>query len=295
MVNLGFGFQTLMGVILALAGAGLYFLRTWRPKLARDHDIFFAAIGLLSGGILVFQGWRLDPILAFGQFLLTGTTIFFAAEAISLRGLTTKQARERTPVVDEERSVSPVYSYAETEFDELEPYEEYPAKRRIGGSQDYRSSRADYYEDDYRRRPPSRRSSYDRPGEPKTKLRKRSSRPEDYPRSSEDWETSVEPENRRPRSRSRENFGDTNGQENRPSRYSSRDSWETGSDEERVSRGRSSRSTPIASYSEERPPRTRKSRPPEASSTEREVTPTDYVEYTPMESTDIDVDGSRNS
>ncbi|OZH54864.1 hypothetical protein AFK68_08180 [Hydrocoleum sp. CS-953] len=296
MVNLGFGFQTLMGVILALAGAGLYFLRTWRPKLARDHDIFFAAIGLLSGGILVFQGWRLDPILAFGQFLLTGSTIFFAAEAISLRGVTTKQARERTPVVDEERSVSPVYSYAETEFDELEPYEEYPGKRRIRGAEDYRSSRADYYEDDYRRRPPSRRSNsnYDRPGEPKPKLRKRSSRPEDYSRSSEGWETSVDPENRRPRSRSRENFGDTNGQENRPPRYISRDSWESATDEE-ISRGGSSRSTPIANYSEERPPRTRKSRPPEGLSSGREVTPTDYVEYTPMDSADNDIDGSTNS
>jgi len=294
MVNLGFGFQTLMGVILALAGAGLYFLRTWRPKLARDHDIFFAAIGLLSGGILVFQGWRLDPILAFGQFLLTGSTIFFAAEAISLRGLTTKQAKERTPVVDEERSVSPIYSYAETEFDELEPYEEYPGKRRIRGAEDYRSSRADYYEDDYRRRPPSRRSNYEQQGEQRPKLRKRDTSPEDYSRSYEDWETSVETENRRPRSRSRENFGDANSPENRPPRYS-RDSWETGNDEERVSRGRSSRPTPIASYSEERPPRTRKTRPPEASSPGREVTPTDYVEYTPMDSTDINVDGSTNS
>ncbi|NEQ40376.1 MAG: hypothetical protein F6K40_30750 [Okeania sp. SIO3I5] len=295
MVNLGFGFQTLMGIVLALAGAGLYFLRTWRPKLARDHDIFFAAIGLLSGGILVFQGWRLDPILAFGQFLLTGSTIFFAAEAISLRGLTTKQAKERTPVVDEERSVSPMYSYAETEFDELEPYEEYPAKRRIRGAEDYRSSRADYYEDDYPRRPPSRRSNYDRPAEPRPKLRKRGSRSEDYPRSSEAWENSVEQENRRPRSRSQDNFGDANGQENRPPRYNSRDSWETGTDEERVSRDRSSRPAPIASYSEERPPRTRKVRPPEGSSPDREVTPTDYVEYTPMDSGDFDVDRSTNS
>ncbi|MGD1806283.1 Ycf66 family protein [Dapis sp. BLCC M126] len=294
MVNLGFGFQTLMGVILALAGAGLYFLRTWRPKLARDHDIFFAAIGLLSGGILVFQGWRLDPILAFGQFLLTGSTIFFAAEAISLRGVTTKQARERTPVVDEERSVSPVYSYAETEFDELEPYEEYPAKRRIRGAEDYRSSRSDYYEDDYRRRPPSRRSNYDRPGEPKPKLRKRSTTLEDYPRSSEDWETSIDSENRRARSRSRENFGYTNGQENRQPRYSNQDSSETRTDEERVARGHSSRSTPIANYSEERPPRTRKIASPEASSSGREVTPTDYVEYTPMDSADNDIDGSTN-
>ena len=295
MVNLGFGFQTLMGVILALAGAGLYFLRTWRPKLARDHDIFFAAIGLLSGGILVFQGWRLDPILAFGQFLLTGTSIFFAAEAISLRGVTTQQARERTPVVDEERSVSPVYSYAETELDELEPYEEYPAKRRIRGAQDYRSSRPDYYEDDYPRRPPTRKSSYDRSGESKAKLNKRTTRPEDYPRSSEDWETSVEPENRRPSSRSRNNFGDANGQEDRLPRSRRRDSWETTTYEERASRSRSSRPTPTASYSEQRPPRTRKIRPPEASSVDREATPADYVEYTSMDSADNDVDASTNS
>lgn len=284
MVNLGFGFQTLMGVILALAGAGLYFLRTWRPKLARDHDIFFAAIGLLSGGILIFQGWRLDPILAFGQFLLTGSTIFFAAEAISLRGLTTKQAKERTsPYVDEERPVSPFYSYAETE---LEPSEEYPAKRRIRGARDDASSRSDYYEDDYRRRP-TRNNNYNQPGEPKPKPR-RSSRPED-------WETSVEPENRRPRSGRRENFDDFNGQENRPPRYSSRDGWETGTYEERAPRSRSSQPTPIASYSEERPPRTRKVRPPEASSASREATPTDYVEYTPIDYTDNDVDRSTNS
>ncbi|MEB3340597.1 Ycf66 family protein [Okeania sp.] len=289
MVNLGFGFQALMGVILALSGAGLYFLRTWRPKLARDHDIFFAAIGLLSGGILIFQGWRLDPILAFGQFLLTGTTIFFAAEAISLRGLTTQQARERTPVVDEERSVSSVYSYAETEFDELEPYEEYPTKRRIRGSEDYRSSKADYYEDEYRR-PPSRRSNYDR----SEKLRKRGTRPEDYPRSSEDWETPVESENRRPRSRSRDNFRDENVQDNRSSRYNSRYSQETATDEERGYRSRGGRSTSIEGSSEERLPRTRKVPPSEASSSGREVTPTEYVEYTPMDSADSDVDNSKN-
>ncbi|MGK7918620.1 MAG: Ycf66 family protein [Trichodesmium sp.] len=295
MVNLGFGFQTLMGVILALAGAGLYFLRTWRPKLARDHDIFFAAIGLLSGGILIFQGWRLDPILAFGQFLLTGSTIFFAAEAISLRGVTTQQARERTPVVDEERSVSPMYSYAESEFDELQPQEEYPANRRIRGTQDYRSSRADYYEDDYRRRPPSQRSNYGRTVESRTKLRKRSSRPEDYSRpSSPDWETDVDIDNRGPRSRSRDNFGEPNVQEDRLPRSRSRDTWESGTDQEIPSRNRG-RSIPTASYSEDRPVRNRKPRPSESSSMDREAKPTDYVEYTPMDYADNDVDNSTNS
>jgi hypothetical protein len=47
----------------------------------------------LCGGILFFQGWRLDPILQFGQFLLAGTTVFFAYESVRLRGVATDQAR----------------------------------------------------------------------------------------------------------------------------------------------------------------------------------------------------------
>ena len=69
MVNFGFNLASLLGIFLAVAGAGLYFLRNVRPELARDHDIFFAAVGLLSGFILIFQGWRYDPIMQFGQLL----------------------------------------------------------------------------------------------------------------------------------------------------------------------------------------------------------------------------------
>ena len=47
----------------------------------------------MCGGILFFQGWRLDPILQFGQFLLAGTTVFFAYESVRLRGVATDQAR----------------------------------------------------------------------------------------------------------------------------------------------------------------------------------------------------------
>lgn len=46
---------------------------------------FFSCIGLLCGGILFFQGWRLDPILLLSQILLSGTTIFFIAESLYLR------------------------------------------------------------------------------------------------------------------------------------------------------------------------------------------------------------------
>ena len=87
--------------VLAVCGAGLYFLRSFKPALARDYDVFFAAIGLLCGGILFFQGWRLDPILQFGQFLLAGTTVFFAYESVRLRGIATDQARRSSYFDDE--------------------------------------------------------------------------------------------------------------------------------------------------------------------------------------------------
>src|SRR4028118_2194825 len=169
MVNLGLNWSSLLGIILAVAGAGLYFLRSWRPKLARDHDIFFAAVGLLCGGILLFQGWRLDPILAFGQFLLSGTAIFFAAESIKLRGATTAQAKTRAQYVDEERPVSNAYGYDgyDAEIEQLEPEEDYPQRPRIRGSQDYRSSREAY--DDEPRRRPSNRDGSARPARSRTR------------------------------------------------------------------------------------------------------------------------------
>jgi len=101
LVNASLNWASIVGIVLAVGGALLYFLRSFKPALARDYDVFFAAIGLLCGGILFFQGWRLDPILQFGQFLLAGTTVFFAYESVRLRGVTTEQAR-RSAYFDEE-------------------------------------------------------------------------------------------------------------------------------------------------------------------------------------------------
>ena len=75
MVNASLNWASIVGIVLAVGGALLYFMRSFKPALARDYDVFFAAVGLLCGGILFFQGWRLDPILQFGQFLLAGTTV----------------------------------------------------------------------------------------------------------------------------------------------------------------------------------------------------------------------------
>ena len=163
-VAYGFGWGSLMGIALVLCGVALYLLRTTRPNLARDHDIFFAAVALLCGGILFFQGWRLDPILQFGQFLMTGSAVFFAVESIRMRGIVTQQAKRNAPIVDDEREVNPDYqSYEyEAELEELEPYDPYPPTRRIPGSRDVprRSPRETY--SDEPRRPPTRRS----PGSP---------------------------------------------------------------------------------------------------------------------------------
>ena len=102
MVNASLNWASIVGIVLAVCGGGLYFLRSFKPELARDYDVFFAAIGLLCGGILFFQGWRLDPILQFGQFLLAGTTVFFAYESVRLRGVATDQARRSSYFEDDQ-------------------------------------------------------------------------------------------------------------------------------------------------------------------------------------------------
>lgn len=53
--------------------------------LSRYYDLFFSSLALLCGGILIFQGWRLDPILLLCQMVSSGTAIFFIGETLSLR------------------------------------------------------------------------------------------------------------------------------------------------------------------------------------------------------------------
>jgi hypothetical protein len=155
MVNASLNWASIVGIVLAVGGALLYFMRSFKPALARDYDVFFAAVGLLCGGILFFQGWRLDPILQFGQFLLAGTTVFFAYESVRLRGVTTEQARRSSYFDDEEPGPEPLrprmggggWADDRDRFDEPQPL-----RRRI-------RSRPDEEEpDDFYRpsRPPSR-------------------------------------------------------------------------------------------------------------------------------------------
>ncbi len=113
-------------------------MRSFKPALARDYDVFFAAIGLLCGGILFFQGWRLDPILQFGQFLLAGTTVFFGYESVRLRGITADQAR-RSTFFDDDPPLSrmPGRGNDQRWDDSFDPYENFDepgeVRRRFSG------------------------------------------------------------------------------------------------------------------------------------------------------------------
>ncbi|MBW4564255.1 MAG: hypothetical protein KME32_24570 [Mojavia pulchra JT2-VF2] len=282
-VNFGTNSASILGIFLAVAGAALYFLRTVRPELSRDQDIFFAAVGLLCGFILIFQGWRLDPILQFGQLLLVGTTVFFAVESIRLRSIATQQAKRNTPIVDEDRPVSKNYSYdrrreyqAEVgaELDPL-PYEEEerPVRPRIRASRDERSSRDDYYEDQPPRRS-ERRNGGERQ-EPGDKGRRRNSG-RTVSRSSE---------------RVEEDWGSTPREVN---------DWDSSGEEARKSSRRSNNGPQRPeSRDEEVTPRPRRRRSPSDSVPRRqldddEAIPTDYVEYKPLERPDDNSDNSTN-
>nr|YP_009545092.1 hypothetical protein [Gymnomitrion concinnatum]AZB86878.1 hypothetical protein [Gymnomitrion concinnatum] len=85
MNHMELGPSTIIGITLAMVGILLYALRKREPYVSRYYDSLFSSIGLLCGGILFFQGWRLDPILLLSQILLSGTTIFFIIENIYLR------------------------------------------------------------------------------------------------------------------------------------------------------------------------------------------------------------------
>lgn len=266
MVNFQFNLVSIVGILLAVSGAGLYFLRSVRPELTRDYDIFFSAVGLLCGGIFLWQGWRYDPIMQFGQVLLGGSTVFFAFESIRLRGITTVQAKRNTDsYVDEER---PVGAYRQdAELDELGPYEDnYAQYPRISGSRDPRASRArSRYADELEEDPRSRRRSVPRA----SGANGRSRPPGDYPPAGEP------PQNRRSRPERRPAPRD--GEEpfsERPRRSASA----------RPSAGEPPRSQNGGSEKGRRPaPRPAGRTRPQTS---RQNAATDYVDYQPIDYTD---------
>ena len=85
MVNASLNWASLVGIVLGLFALSLLFLSNKKPRLSRDYDSILAIACLLCGFILFFQGWRLDPILQFGQFLLSSIVIFLGYQNLKLR------------------------------------------------------------------------------------------------------------------------------------------------------------------------------------------------------------------
>ena len=156
MVNASLNWASIVGIVLAVCGGGLYFLRSFKPALARDYDVFFAAIGLLCGGILFFQGWRLDPILQFGQFLLAGTTVFFAYESVRLRGVATDQARRSSYFEDDQIPNMPRNSSRNRFDDEYDQFDDSQRSFRRFQPQEDELQEEEYVEGRSRRRNISR-------------------------------------------------------------------------------------------------------------------------------------------
>ena len=185
MVNASLNWASIVGIVLAVGGALLYFMRSFKPALARDYDVFFAAIGLLCGGILFFQGWRLDPILQFGQFLLAGTTVFFAYESVRLRGISAEQARRSAYFDDEPEAASPAGGLRGGYDDPYERFDEpQPIRRRFGGQgpDDEERPEQDFYR-------PRRTSRAAIPEQAASRSRQR-------PEPSSDWSESSERDRR---------------------------------------------------------------------------------------------------
>ena len=81
MVNASLNWASIVGIALILAG----FVPFFKQSISTKYDPFLVPIIWVCGLILFFQGWRLDPILQFGQFLLVGVIFFVGYENIKLR------------------------------------------------------------------------------------------------------------------------------------------------------------------------------------------------------------------
>ncbi|MFN6066187.1 MAG: Ycf66 family protein, partial [Pseudanabaena sp.] len=108
MINIGGNpLMILLAIVAALGGVGLYFVRNFRPELARDHDIFFSAIALVYGIILLAFNFRMEITTQLAQVLVVGFAGWFAVESLVLRQALANQARRApsSPLVDDEEPI----------------------------------------------------------------------------------------------------------------------------------------------------------------------------------------------
>ena len=136
MVNVDVSPSVILGVGLIGAGVSLWQIRQSKPWISKDYDVVVSCISLLVGGILIFQGWRLDPLLLFGQLMTTGAAVSFGVEALRLRSEVYEQ-EEKSALQDVFRRKGPKGGGDGGSFQQLPP----PPPPFEGANQGWASSR----------------------------------------------------------------------------------------------------------------------------------------------------------
>ncbi|MBD2317768.1 Ycf66 family protein [Phormidium tenue] len=137
MINIGGNpLMILLAIVAALGGVGLYFVRNFRPELARDHDIFFSAIALVYGIILLAFNFRMEITTQLAQVLVVGFAGWFAVESLVLRQALANQARRApsSPLVDDEEPIGSDYRVEIDPTREIAPRRDRDPSRRMRGS-----------------------------------------------------------------------------------------------------------------------------------------------------------------
>lgn len=135
MINIGGNpLMIILAIVAALGGVGLYFVRNFRPELARDHDIFFSAIALVYGIILLAFNFRMEITTQLAQVLLVGFAGWFAVESLVLRQALSNQARRTpmNPIADD--PIRPDYRVELDTGREISPRRSSSSTRRMRGT-----------------------------------------------------------------------------------------------------------------------------------------------------------------
>lgn len=118
MINIIFYPNMFLALLLIGWAFFLYSLRFFKPQITREYDIVLSTIASVCGGVLAFQGWRLDPLLFTIYCLLVAALFAFSFELLQLRALQVESSSSYNEL-SEDPSISPLNPQAEQVEDEL--------------------------------------------------------------------------------------------------------------------------------------------------------------------------------
>lgn len=118
MINIIFYPNMFLALLLIGWAFFLYSLRFFKPQITREYDIVLSTIASVCGGVLAFQGWRLDPLLFTIYCLLVAALFAFSFELLQLRALQVESSSSYNEL-SEDPSISPPNPQAEQVEDEL--------------------------------------------------------------------------------------------------------------------------------------------------------------------------------